>query len=115
MSAYQRNRKKRPLEKSVQFDIKCAAEKLGFVVSDFSQPRATMQTPGIPDLFLTHPAKRFTCWVEVKRPGGTLSDNQKTWHTTAGEAGNHVFTCDSVSSFVDELHDAGFPVSRHAA
>ena len=110
-NAASRRRLKPPLEKSVQHEIKRAAERLGFVVSDFSQPRASMQTPGIPDLYLTHPAKRFTCWVEVKRPGGKLSDHQRAWHSTASDAGNHVFTCDSVSGLIDALHDAGFPVS----
>ena len=103
---------KKPLEKAVQRDIVNAAEALGFVVSSFSQARTSCQTCGIPDLYLTHPVKRFTAWVEVKRPGGKPTAVQKAWHQTARDAGNHVLVCDSVSSFVDQIADAGFPVRR---
>jgi len=96
-------------EKRVQRSIVLAAEALGFVVSSFSQARASKQTAGIPDLFLTHPKHRFTCWIEVKAPGRKPTLEQKVWHQTAREAGNHVFVCDSVESFVTEIRKEGFP------
>ena len=101
---------KPPLEKVVQLQIKRAAHALGFTVSDLSQPRATMQTPGLPDLFMTHSAKRFTCWVEVKRQGGKPTPTQTDWHEMARSAGNHVLVADSVDSFIAALEAVGFPV-----
>ena len=94
---------KKPLEAAVQRDIKDAAWKLGFTVTEFSQPRATMQTPGIPDLYLQHRAKGFRCWVEVKREGGRLSTAQRAWLETERNAGGHAFVADSVVSFVEQL------------
>ena len=99
-------------EKRVQKAIVDAAEALGFVVSSFSQARASKQTPGIPDLFLTHPARRFTCWVEVKAPGKKATLIQRAWHQTAREAGNYVFVCDSVAGFTDDLADNGFDIDK---
>lgn len=40
----------RMTETQVQRDIAVFLALLGYLVSDFSQPRATKQTPGIPDL-----------------------------------------------------------------
>lgn len=41
----------------------------GCIVYSFSQPRASMQTPGIPDLLVFHEPSRTQWWHEVKVKG----------------------------------------------
>jgi len=61
---------------------------LGVEVVSFSQPRATMQTIGIPDLKLYIPRKGATAWLECKRPvGGVQSDAQQHFQAMAEECG----------------------------
>ncbi len=75
-------------EKRIQYDIKKNLKTAGFSVWDMSQPRATKQTPGFPDLFVCGhgrilfieckagkntltPAQRF-CRSEIEANGGTF-------------------------------------------
>src|SRR2546423_15662375 len=61
---------------------------LGCRVVHFSQPRATMQTEGIPDLKVYCVRKGYTWWHEVKRPsGGRVSDAQKQFAGLAKTCG----------------------------
>ncbi|HWP39104.1 MAG TPA: VRR-NUC domain-containing protein, partial [Gemmatimonadales bacterium] len=52
---------------------------LGCRVYSFSDWRAapTRNTPGVPDLYAFLPQGRGTLWIELKRPGGVLSDEQR--------------------------------------
>ena len=61
-------------EKSEQLAIKKSAIARGAFVYEVSQPRATMQTPGIPDLYLVWPDRAL--WFEVKTVTGVLSQAQ---------------------------------------
>lgn len=108
-----RGEEKRP-EKAIQREIKDALEVLGFFVSDFSQPRATLQTPGIPDLFATHPRWRLTLWIEVKRPGARATPAQREWHQVAREAGNVVMVAHGVQEVIDRLVELGAPIEGNA-
>lgn len=101
-------------EKRVQLEIKRALETLGFHVSDLSQPRASMQTPGLPDLYAIQPDWPMTVWIEVKRPGGQPTEHQKAWHRTARSAGNLVLVADSVEAVVDYLTEHGAPLEKSA-
>lgn len=98
----------KPTEKEVQRAIKQLATDLGFFVTDFSQPRRTMQTRGIPDLYLTQASKQFRVWVECKAPGRKRSMDQLLWHAAVQPAGAHVWTCDSVQAFAAKLNEHGF-------
>ena len=111
-----------PLEKDIQADIVTLLETVGAAVYTIGTTRkkgdhqGTMQTPGIPDLvaFVPVPAwaggiagvsyKRKTpwvqLWIEVKRPGGVLSDAQRVFRMHAREAG-----CEHVTGGVDEVVD----------
>ena len=91
--------------------IGCCMMLIGFEITDFSQPRASMQTPGIPDLYLQHTAKRFRCWVEVKRKGGRLRPSQVAWMQIETGSGGYAIVADSVESFVFGLKYCGFPVT----
>jgi hypothetical protein len=90
-------------EKAVQRAVTKALKTLGFHISDLSQPRASMQTPGLPDLFAMHAGWKVAFWVEVKAPGGKLSVAQEAWHREAHASGVRVMTVDSVAALVSEL------------
>jgi hypothetical protein len=98
--------KRRAPEKRVQAAVKRNLKTLGFHVSDLSQPRASMQTPGLPDLFAMH-ARYGAVWIEVKAPGGKLSANQRAWHELAAQAGVRAAVVDGVHSLVRVLRDMG--------
>jgi hypothetical protein len=53
--------------------------------------------PGVPDLMVQSPFG----WLEVKRPGEELSDDQKTWHAKAARAGVRVAVVRSVREAVE--------------
>jgi hypothetical protein len=97
-------------EKSIQRSITTALQQLGFFVSDFSQPRNTMQTPGIPDLFACHPGWRMALWVEVKAGKNKLTDAQKFWHEMAKSSGEHVCTARSLADVTTYLQGIGAPL-----
>lgn len=65
------------LEKAEQIEIRKLATAYGFNVWVLSQPRATKQTPGLADLWLTHRSAAIALWWETKRQvGGELSPPQ---------------------------------------
>ena len=100
-----------PTEKQVQQEVKNLAHLCGFDVADFSQPRASMQTPGIPDLLLHHRKRGFVVWVEVKRPGGKLSPHQKAWKQMVEEAGvedYHSIVCSSADDLDSWMRSEGY-------
>jgi hypothetical protein len=101
-----------PLEKTVQNHVKQAARALGFCVSDLSQPRRTLQTIGLPDLYLAHPVWRRRFWVEVKRPGGKVSAAQQAWHAVERDAGGTVLVVYGVADLVAGLQALGAPIQR---
>lgn len=85
----------RPTEKFVQASVKKALALYKFVVSDLSQPRASMQTPGLPDLYAQHRSLPIRFWCECKRPGGKLTEAQLVWHENERRAGGLVLTMSS--------------------
>lgn len=64
-------------EKQEQLDVVRFYETLGCEVLHFSQPRATMQTEGIPDLKVYCPRNGRTWWHEVKALDGVQSKAQR--------------------------------------
>ena len=107
---------KPPLEKEIQADIVKLLKTVGAAVYQIGTTRkkgdhqGTMQTPGIPDLVafamvpgLASPHAPFVVhveqlWIEVKRPGGTMSAPQRLFRTQAVTAG-----CELVVGGVDEV------------
>jgi hypothetical protein len=49
----------------------------GFEIVRFSQPRNTMQTPGVSDRLYIHRARKLAVWWEAKRVGGKQSAHQR--------------------------------------
>ncbi len=70
------NPRLQPREKQIQLEVRRFLEAFGCVVISFSQPRATKQTPGIPDLYCFPPRGRPAFWFEVKTPNGITSEAQ---------------------------------------
>lgn len=102
-------------EKAVQAAVVRLLRSLGYAVSDFSQSRATQQTPGVPDLHAMHPGHGRTgaghsIWVEVKTAQGRLRPSQVAWHTAAREAGQTVLVARSAADLVAPLRALGAPV-----
>jgi hypothetical protein len=72
------SRKDSILEKAEQIEIRKRFIVCGFTVYNLSQARAAKQTPGLPDLWLMHPARALALWWESKRQlGGTFSQAQR--------------------------------------
>ena len=63
-------------EKTTQADVKALYWKTGCRIWDLSQPRATKQTAGLPDLYVVHGRKGSAWWHESKKPGGKQSPAQ---------------------------------------
>ncbi len=55
------------LEKAEQWEVVKLYRTVGCKVYSLSQPRATMQTEGLGDLFVVCPRKRLAWWHESKR------------------------------------------------
>lgn len=65
-------------EKEEQTYIAKLFRGFGCKVYNLSQPRASKQTPGLPDLWVVHRTHRVAFWFEVKRSsGGRISDAQR--------------------------------------
>lgn len=97
-------------EKAIEADLITALRRMGFRVTKTSQPRASMVTPGIPDLYAVHPAWGLRVWVEVKAPGGKVSHAQAVWHEGERAAGGTVLVIRSVGELVEELRALGAPI-----
>lgn len=65
---------------------------------------------GYPDLIIHWPTGKGAC-IEVKRPGGRLSDDQKTVHAKLAAIGWPVATCESVDEAFRFLRECGAPWS----
>ena len=67
-------------------------ERIGCKVYSLSQPRETMQTEGLPDLYVFGPAERQATWIEVKRQvGGKIGLAQSEFAARCRAAGvDHV-------------------------
>jgi hypothetical protein len=91
-------------EAELQAEIRGALEAVGFWVERMQSGKAKVRggyarlaTKGTPDLLLVAPVYG---WLEVKRPGEALNDNQIKWHARAKQAGVKVWTVDTVDEAV---------------
>lgn len=98
-------------EKSVQRDIVCALQTLGFTVDDLTQPRATMMPLGLPDLYARHAAWQMRLWIECKSATGRTRLTQLAWHQAERAAGGSVIVARSVAEVIDGLRALGAPIT----
>jgi hypothetical protein len=76
-------RRPRIPEKVVEVAVIRAFTAFGCHVYKLSQPRHTMQTPGLPDLYVLAPKVHRAFWFEVKAAGGTLRESQHAFKCAA--------------------------------
>ncbi|MDI3341995.1 MAG: hypothetical protein QJR03_15840 [Sphaerobacter sp.] len=67
-------RRSQDLEKVEQREVVRLYRAFGCVVRSLSQPRATKQSPGFPDLWIVHTRIGQAWWHETKRQGWTDAD-----------------------------------------
>lgn len=90
-------------ETDLQRSIKKALERNGFWVlrMGVNMKRGKRGTqsgePGTPDLLMLGRARG---WLEIKVPGGELSDEQRSWHERAIAQGERVATVTSVEDAI---------------
>lgn len=101
----------RRTEKQIEADIIRALRTLGFAVTKTSQPRPSMITRGVPDLYVRSEKYRVRVWLEVKTPVGQLSPYQVAWHESERAAGGDVVVVRSVSDVLAVLKERGVPVT----
>ena len=70
-------RKANVLEKEEQAIIMKIARAIGCTVRSTSQARASKVSPGIPDLWISHRARCFAGWFEVKRQAGGRTSSEQ--------------------------------------
>jgi hypothetical protein len=74
-----KSRARRAPEKAVEARIDQLCALAGCTAIRFSQARATMQTPGVPDRLYFAPEHGLAFWVEAKAPKGRQSTAQATF------------------------------------
>lgn len=97
-------------EKQIESGIIRSLRTLGFDVTKTSQPRASMVTLGIPDLYVRSDRYGVRCWMEVKTPKGKLSAYQTAWHQMEKRAGGDVVVVRSLDDVLTALRDRGVPI-----
>jgi hypothetical protein len=70
------------------------ATKLGWRVERYEQRRATHIQEGLPDRRYKRPGCRL--WVELKKPGGQMTEDQYLWLATEVAAGGFATVIDDV-------------------
>lgn len=71
-------REEKPEKREQRWVIDCF-KKAGMRVYSLSQPRATMQSEGLPDLWVFCPRKKVGFWWETKAPKGQMSPAQRVF------------------------------------
>ena len=74
-------------EKAIQADAEQLCRMAGCTVFHMSQARATKQTAGIADAFVTAPTVGTACWYECKKPGGVQSPAQREFQSACERSG----------------------------
>lgn len=74
-------------ERAVQHSLVQLYHAVGCRTFNLSQPRATMQARGLPDLYVLCPRKRAAWWHEVKGPGGKARPEQVTFAELCAASG----------------------------
>ena len=93
-------------EKDVQRDVVNLFRGAGCIVYNLSQPRATMQTPGLSDLLVFCLRKRAFWFFEVKTPEGKQSEDQENFEKRC-ETADVTYACGGVDAAEDQLKAIG--------
>lgn len=82
------------LEKEVDSKIAEYARKRGLIVIKLTM-LAMYGFAGLPDRMFLGPG-RLVFFIEMKKPGGKMSELQKKWQEIIESLGFHVYECDDV-------------------
>jgi hypothetical protein len=93
------DRPARPTESVIGAQVDELAHVMGWDVERYEQRRATMITEGLPDRRYVHRGKAARLWVELKRPGGKLTEHQHAWLLAELDAGALATVIDDVQQF----------------
>lgn len=74
-------------EKALVAEMDKRMRAVGFVVVNYSQPRASKQTPGIPDREYFHPGRGLFAKWEAKTPRGAQSPAQQQYQVWCDACG----------------------------
>lgn len=96
-------------EASIQRECYRRMRALGWHVVNFSQPRATKQSSGIPDARYQSLIRRVCVWHEVKAPAGAQSTPQREFMEREQAAG-HPYVLGGVGDLERWLVTNGFAV-----
>lgn len=91
-------------EKEIQTATVRALRAMGMGVWSLSQPRATMQTEGVADLFVT--GRGICAWVEMKSATGRQSDDQEKFQRAVEANGGLYILARSEHDVVEVLTNA---------
>jgi hypothetical protein len=101
------------LEKAREKQVEQACDKLalamGCEIMRYSQPRATKQTPGIPDRRYRHRSRGFVFWFECKATDGKQSPAQREFQL-GEEACGQVYVLGGRPELARHLASLGCPV-----
>lgn len=95
-------------EADVQREVVSLYHLAGCAVLSLSQGRATRQTEGTPDLFVT--GHNYVWWHEVKTPKGKLRPEQAAWKVIADQTPCPVIV-GGVDAAMQQLEQVGLIVS----
>jgi hypothetical protein len=90
-------------EKHIAGEIMRELRAIGCDVSSTQQTRASRQTVGMPDLYVSHEAWGVSAWIEVKRPGEKPTKAQQAWHERQRAAGVHVLVATSAADALQQF------------
>lgn len=79
-----------------------------------TQAKREGMSAGFPDVVCLWPS-RGVAFIEFKRPGGPISDNQHEWHLRLHDMGHDICVAYSVDQAVDFLRACGAPILERVA
>jgi hypothetical protein len=86
-----------PDEKAVGVACDKYARAAGFTVESYEQRRPSGIFKGIPDRRYSHAARGLRIWIELKAPGGQMTEEQHRWLLIELKAGAYAAVVDDVA------------------
>ena len=108
-------RKLKVTEKMIGQACDHLAATLGWAVDRYEQGRATRIAEGLPDRRYWHLPRRARVWVELKRPGGKLTEAQHQWILSELEAGGLATVIEDAQQLSKLLGILSRPLGYHDA
>lgn len=96
--------------------VKAVAVPNGMFTTQWAARQAKREgmSSGFPDLICLWPGAGVA-FVEFKRPGGSVSENQREWHERLTEMGHRCCVAYSADAAIDFLRECGAPIMERAA